>query len=923
MIIIDNRLNRLNSFTPEKMALNLEERKSTATLTLGPEQPDLATGAWLLDDQEPGAGIVWRVKSVETQYNTKTRTVQLEHIINTLRDTVMFGEITAATIAGSGVTSCTADQAARHCIGYQSLWAIGTVEYSTSNPYNFNSEDIFGALETITSSLDDAYWDFDLRQLPFRLNIRRLSSDVDSEMRMDRNVQTLRKTIDRSQMYTRFYAIGKDDLHLPGDYISKNESAYGRVDHVETDSSMDTVAKLSSWAWERLNRHCEPTVTVQISGLELSQATGETLDHFTLNRKCRIPLPEYGTTIVDKIVKLSWPDKIADKTRVNITLANQLTDIATIINNENKKSSKAGKKKAKDDKEDHAWMVDTEDHVGLVAEAVAGPGADKDWSRVSSIFVDGEGIHQKVVKAQGDIIDCFTGIDSNEKRIKLEAERATEAEGKLSGRITVEADRITTEVTRASTEEGKLSGRITVESNRITTEVTRAVNEERSLRGMIEVQADRVGMTVGITDSRPIRYIYQTQYLPRPGDSNVIYYCMDSKKYYEWNNSTNSYHETTPGQYIKAGEICLAINESGETTATINANKIYLLGQTIANTITANYISSKIATIPSLTVQAVTGTNASFNNLYGGSISFRTSSGSGYAYTNLKDLFVTSLSIELNNNTYTLTANNANAAAVSSVTFSRATSLSGTWASGVYTVSASPQGNTDYTSLTNTGHWGNPEHHIDGDESKPMESANTYYYKTYATRNGEAATYDTGNGTTIDGSGRYNAGKSDGWEGCYDDIGLNYSSDQTINPGGNITIYPAAKPTPSGQHASIISKGITINATAVAHAITTFDTNAPSGETYNNLTNNADGYVLSGDNAYIVVKSTWKCDGVDRSSNSYLAAAPTKLYAKGKADANASYNKWNNGSTATLYYWDTSSLSYKVAVGSGKYWYYK
>ena len=85
MIIIDRNLNRLDSFTPEKMAMNLEERKSTATLTLGPDQPDLGTGAWLLDDQEPGAGIVWRVKTVETQYNTKTRTVQLEHIINTLR----------------------------------------------------------------------------------------------------------------------------------------------------------------------------------------------------------------------------------------------------------------------------------------------------------------------------------------------------------------------------------------------------------------------------------------------------------------------------------------------------------------------------------------------------------------------------------------------------------------------------------------------------------------------------------------------------------------------------------------------------------------------------------------------------------------------------------------------------------------------
>lgn len=39
---------------------------------------------------------------------------------------------------------------------------------------------------------------------------------------------------------------------------------------------------------------------------------------------------------------------------------------------------------------------------------------------------------------------------------------------------------------------------------------------------------------------------------------------------------------------------------NGDTTATINASKIYLLGETIADTITADYINSKIATIPTL-----------------------------------------------------------------------------------------------------------------------------------------------------------------------------------------------------------------------------------------------------------------------------------------------------------------------------------
>ena len=76
---------------------------------------------------------------------------------------------------------------------------------------------------------------------------------------------------------------------------------------------------------------------------------------------------------------------------------------------------------------------------------------------------------------------------------------------------------------------------------------------------------------------------------------------------------------TYDGQnYIKAGEICLAINNSGESTATINANKIYLLGDTIANTITASYISTKIESLATLTAQAITcNTLTAGVNIYG------------------------------------------------------------------------------------------------------------------------------------------------------------------------------------------------------------------------------------------------------------------------------------------------------------------
>ncbi len=394
-------------FAPEGDALTLMERQSTARVTLGPEAPELAVGVWLLEDSGPGAGIVWRVKSIETTYNTYTRAATLEHIINTLRDVSIFGEVTAADMGGGA--ECTAYQAAQYVMGHQSIWRLGDFEYSTSAAYKFNGDDLFTALQTITSTLDDPWWDYDLSSLPFTLHIRRKSSAVACEMRMGRNLSTLRKTIDRSQMYTRVYPIGENDLHILGDYLSKNENQYGRKDKVLTNSGESNEAMLRIWAQDRLDKHCEPTVTITIAGLELSEATGEPLDHLVLGTVCRVPLPEFGTTITERITKLNWRDTVKEPENVTVTLCNTLQDVASIMNriaSEGAGSSgSAGRSKAKKDKEDHAWFIDTESHVGMVAEAIIGQGPDGvNWSRVAEIIVDGEGIHQQVVLAQGSII---------------------------------------------------------------------------------------------------------------------------------------------------------------------------------------------------------------------------------------------------------------------------------------------------------------------------------------------------------------------------------------------------------------------------------------------------------------------------------------------------------------------------------------
>ncbi len=411
-------------FRPESMGLTLEERKSAATLTAGPEAPAVQVGAWMRDDQEPGNGIVWRVKSTENQYGTETRTITLEHIVNTLKDEVMFGEHGPKEITGnSSATTCTAKQAVQYILGKTNLWALGTFDSAydeITNPYSFSGENLFAALETVTGSLEDAHWAYDLSALPFKLSIVKDTDDIESEMRMSRNIRTIRRTVDRTRMFTRLYPIGENNLHINGEYVSRNESTYGTICKIETESSKKTEPELKRWARERLKRHCKPTVTVVVDGLELSRDTGEPLDGFTICRKCRVPLPEFGTTITEKITKLQWSDKIREPDKVTVTLANNREDVATILNRQTAKSGGGARAKAKKDEEDHAWLDDTTDHVQMVAEAIIGQGPDGvDWSRVATLGVDGEGIHGRVTRAEGYIVTMQGILEMDEERFLL------------------------------------------------------------------------------------------------------------------------------------------------------------------------------------------------------------------------------------------------------------------------------------------------------------------------------------------------------------------------------------------------------------------------------------------------------------------------------------------------------------------------
>lgn len=335
-------------FRAEKFALNLGERDSTATITVGPEAPEIIIGDILRDEDEPGAGIVWRVSKVDTDYKTGTVTLSCSHVISLLKEKLLFGEQTTATICGrTGATKCTAKEAMRYVMSFQRDFELGdfpTGYEGVSNAYSFNGDDLFSAMETISDTLEDCWWEYDLRKYPFKLHLRdRRQAKVETELRLTRNIQNAKLTVDRSGMYTRLFPVGKGDLQLTEKSVGRNEQLYGMICKTESNAEKETEEALREWAKNQLKLHAEPSVTVTVTAQDLSQQTGEPMDHIMLGAVCQMPLREYGTTILERINKMSWSDKIADPNSITVTMANTRSTVSTIVASAIKSSAKSSR----------------------------------------------------------------------------------------------------------------------------------------------------------------------------------------------------------------------------------------------------------------------------------------------------------------------------------------------------------------------------------------------------------------------------------------------------------------------------------------------------------------------------------------------------------------------------------------------------
>ena len=344
---------------PQKMQLTLRiDGQSTCAMTLGPDSPEIEVGR-LIQIWAPNDNMcVMYVKSRKRDYTTGMQDLTLAHAFGLLSDVIAFGEIKPETMSGTtGALKVSAEDAIEYMLDQQTTeyWTLYNCAFQDEEGWKFTNSDVYSALNSIADSIEGCQWEFDFTTIPWQLSLKAIpeATDIDIELRKDRNISSLKINYDRSQMYTRAYPTGKNDIHIDSvnsdiSYVdSGTTGTYGIICKVITDSTIEDPSLLKKWAKKQVKRNGVPKITITVDGYELSKLTGESLDHMDVGLMCRMTIPDMlSEPVVQRMTELSWKDCIYAPESVTCTLANDLYTMTGILVEQVAKKGGAGSKKA-------------------------------------------------------------------------------------------------------------------------------------------------------------------------------------------------------------------------------------------------------------------------------------------------------------------------------------------------------------------------------------------------------------------------------------------------------------------------------------------------------------------------------------------------------------------------------------------------
>lgn len=428
-----------------------------ATLTVPAADAIPNTHDFLRIATEFGQTEIYRVVSSTYKYG-QTCQLQLIGAVDTLTDDIWAESLEEQTM--------TAAEWIRNALGRQTVtrWQLGQCALTANVKMRINYGELWSILEEVRNARPGFRWVYDYSTHPWTLSLVQMPNTVASEFRVTRNIESAQITVSDQNMVNRLIFTvtdgenGNPSVHVYNDTQSQNR--YGvrtRCTDIKTEE-IPLGMTAEEYAHQLLAEHAVPDYSISINGVDLSQLTGTALDHMQLGYMCRAVLPEYGETVTERLVSLSYADILNEPMRVRVQLSTELGSITGSIASAKRvaqavKSSRGGGS-AKADKDSWAKVLTD------VIQATDGTGIQELWQ--SGIQMTSHGGVRLFSLYQG-LSSLDSELNITNTSITSEVSRASAEEGRLSSRIEQTAEAITLKVSK-----GDVATQLSVECGNVT-----------------------------------------------------------------------------------------------------------------------------------------------------------------------------------------------------------------------------------------------------------------------------------------------------------------------------------------------------------------------------------------------------------------------------------------------------------------------
>lgn len=316
----------------------------TGTFSLPADDPKNAYCAARNLVRLPGGGRdlgIFRIRAIPSAEVTAMGgmiTYQLEHVMATLFDDVLFGY---HEVGGTGIS--TADVIS-YILGKQTVvrWQLGTCAFTDYYQYHFENVTLLNALMSLGECLTEEYtWEFDTNTTPWTVSLRRADGEAGCGIYYGRGLQGIEKAMDASALVTRLYPLGYGEgvnqltiksVNNGIPYLDADTAGtWGVVSNVWTDTRIEDAALLKARAQQVLEGYKNPYITYKASAIDLYHLTGESWDDYMPGKLVRVLDDEHGVSLEARIVNVSKQDLLGDPGQVEITIANSPRDAADLV----------------------------------------------------------------------------------------------------------------------------------------------------------------------------------------------------------------------------------------------------------------------------------------------------------------------------------------------------------------------------------------------------------------------------------------------------------------------------------------------------------------------------------------------------------------------------------------------------------------